>query len=42
MNVENIIVAAEMMLQGMVGIFVVLGIIALIVWGMGKMGSKKK
>ena len=42
MNVENIIIAAEMMLQGMVGIFVVLGLIALIVWGMGKMGSKKK
>ncbi len=42
MNVENIVIAAEMMLQGMVGIFVVLGLIALIVWGMGKMGSKKK
>ena len=31
-----------MLLQGMIGIFVVLGIIALIVLAMGKMGGKKK
>ena len=34
--------AFAMLLQGMIGIFVVLGIIALIVLAMGKMGSKKK
>ncbi len=34
--------AVAMLLQGMIGIFVVLGIIALIVLAMGKMGSKKK
>ena len=34
--------AVAKLLQGMIGIFVVLGIIALIVLAMGKMGSKKK
>ena len=34
--------AVAMLLQGMIGIFVVLGIIAIIVLLMGKMGSKKK
>ena len=42
MNIENIVQASEMMLQGMVGIFVVLGIIAIGVWAMGKTGGKKK
>jgi len=39
---ENMFLALEMLAQGMIGIFVVLGIIALIVLAMGKMGSKKK
>ena len=34
--------AVAMLLQGMIGIFVVLGIIALIVLAMGKMGGGKK
>ena len=34
--------AVAMLLQGMIGMFVVLGIIAIIVLLMGKMGSKKK
>ena len=34
--------ALAMLAQGMIGIFVVLGIIALIVLAMGKMGGKKK
>lgn len=42
MTGENMILALEMMAQGMIGIFVVLGIIALIVLAMGKMGGKKK
>ena len=42
MNIANIIQASEMMLQGMVGIFVVLGIIAIGVWAMGKTDGKKK
>lgn len=42
MNAENMVLALEMMAQGMIGIFVVLGIIALLVLAMGKMGSKKK
>ena len=44
MNMDNITQALEMLAQGMVGIFVVLGIIALIVLAMGKMenGKKKK
>ena len=42
MDMENIVAALEMMGQGMLGIFVVLGIIALLVWGMGKLESKKK
>ena len=42
MNMDNITQALEMLAQGMVGIFVVLGIIALIVLAMGKMGGKKK
>ena len=39
---ENLIIALQIMLKGMVGIFVVLGIIALFVWGLGKLESKKK
>lgn len=39
---ENMFLALEMLAQGMIGIFVVLGIIALFVWGLGKMESKKK
>ena len=41
-NFENIEQALEMLAQGMIGIFVVLGIIALFVWGLGKLESKKK
>ena len=39
---ENIEQALEMLAQGMIGIFVVLGIIAILVWAMGKMEGKKK
>ena len=42
MNMENVMQSLEMLAQGMIGIFVVLGIIALFVWGLGKMESKKK
>ena len=42
MNIENIVQASEMMLQGMVGIFVVLGFIAIGDWAMGKTGCYKK
>ena len=42
MNMDNITQALEMLAQGMVGIFVVLGIIALFVWGLGTLDSKKK
>ena len=38
---ENVIQALEMMGQGMLGIFVVLGLIALLVVLMGKMDHKK-
>ena len=38
----NLSSAVGMLLQGMIGIFVVLGIIAILVVFMGKMGSKKK
>lgn len=38
---ENLIGALEMLGQGMLGIFVVLGIIALLVVLMRKMGGKK-
>ena len=41
-NMENVIQALEMLAQGMIGIFVVLGIIALFVWAMGKLEGKKK
>lgn len=41
-NFENIEQALEMLAQGMLGIFVVLGIIAILVWIMGKLESKKK
>ena len=40
--IQNLESAVAMLLQGMIGIFVVLGIIALIVLAMGKMGGKKK
>lgn len=38
---ENLIQALEMLGQGMLGIFVVLGIIALLVVLMGKLGGGK-
>lgn len=38
---ENLIRALEMLGQGMLGIFVVLGLIALLVVLMQKLGSKK-
>ena len=41
-NPETLAVTLPIMLKGMVGIFVVLGIIALIVLAMGKMESGKK
>ena len=40
--IQNLQGAVAMLLQGMIGIFVVLCIIALIVLAMGKMGGKKK
>ena len=42
MNMDNIMQSLEMLAQGMIGIFVVLGIIAILVWAMGKLESKKK
>ena len=42
MNMENVMQSLEMLAQGMIGIFVVLGIIALFVWGLGKLESKNK
>ena len=42
MNMENLIPAVEMLGQGMLGIFVVLGSIALLVKLMQKLDSKKK
>lgn len=42
MNMANITQALEMMGQGMMGIFVVLGIIALLVTLMQKLDNKKK
>ena len=40
--IQNLEAAAGMLLQGMIGIFVVRGIIALIVVAMGHMGGGKK
>ena len=40
--IQNLEAAAGMLLQGMIGIFVVLGIIALIGVAMGHMGGGKK
>jgi hypothetical protein len=37
---ENLTTALNMMWQGMLGIFVVIGLIALIVYFMSKIGSK--
>ena len=42
MNMENICLALEMMGQGMLGIFVVLGVIALLVALMQKIDNRKK
>ena len=42
MNMENIVQALGMMGQGMLGIFVVLGIIALLVAVMQKIDNRKK
>ncbi|MGO5022177.1 OadG-related small transporter subunit [Lawsonibacter sp. LCP25S3_G6] len=39
---ENVMMALEMMGQGMLGIFVVLGVIALLVLLLQKLDSKKK
>ena len=41
MNMENVMSALEMMGQGMLGIFVVLGLIALLVMLLGKFDAKK-
>jgi len=42
MNMENIAMSLEMMFQGMLGIFVVLGVIALLVMLMQKLDQRKK
>ena len=42
MNMTNLGPALEMMLQGMTGIFVVLGVIALVVALLKKLDQKKK
>ena len=42
MNLDNMMAALEMMGQGMLGIFVVLGIIALLVFVMQKIDKSKK
>ena len=42
MNMENIAMSLEMMFQGMLGIFVVLGLIALLVLAMHKIDHRKK
>ena len=42
MNMENVLQALEMMSQGMLGIFVVLGMIALLVALMQKLDNRKK
>ena len=42
MNMENVLQAVEMLGQGMLGIFVVLGVIALLVLLMQKLDQKKK
>jgi hypothetical protein len=41
-NIDNVVQALEMMGQGMLGIFVVLGLIALLVVLMQKLDNKKK
>ena len=42
MNLDNMMAALEMMGQGMLGIFVVLGIIALLVFVMQKIDNRIK
>ena len=42
MTLDNMMAALEMMGQGMLGIFVVLGIIALLVFVMQKIDNRKK
>ena len=42
MNFENVVPALEMMAQGMLGIFVVLGIIALVVAFLKKLDNPRK
>lgn len=42
MNFENVVPALEMMVQGMLGIFVVLGIIALVVAFLKKLDNPRK
>ena len=41
MNWDNVMGAVEMLGQGMLGIFVVLGLIALVVLLLGKLDSKR-
>lgn len=41
-NMENVNAAFAIMGKGMLGIFVVIGIIALIVYGLTKFSSRKK
>ena len=41
MNTENVMYALEMLGQGMLGIFVVLGLMALMVLLLGRLDSKK-
>lgn len=42
MSMDNVVQATEMLAQGMIGIFVVLGIIALLVLFMQKLDKRKK
>jgi Na+-transporting methylmalonyl-CoA/oxaloacetate decarboxylase gamma subunit len=42
MNTETILQALDLMVQGMIGIFVVLGVIALLVVIMQKLDNRKK
>ena len=42
MNMDNVVQALEMMGQGMLGIFVVLGVISLLVALMQKLDNRRK
>ena len=39
---ENVMMALQFLWQGMLGLFVVMGVIALLVFALTKIGSKKK